>query len=190
MCARSPVGQPYPGLHQKQRGQEGDGGDSAPLLPTGETPIWSPASSSGALGTRKTWTCWSGSRGGHKNDQRDGTPSVRKGCIGVVQKRRLWGDLIVDFQYLKGAYKKDRDRLLSRACCDRTRDNGFKLEEGIFRLCIRQKFFTMRVMRHWHRLPREVVDVPSLETLMVRLDRALSNLMQLKMSLLTARGLD
>jgi len=115
---------------------------------------------------------------------------VRKGCIGVVQKRRLWGDLIVDFQYLKGAYKKDRDRLLSRACCDRTRDNGFKLEEGIFRLCIRQKFFTMRVMRHWHRLPREVVDVPSLETLMVRLDRALSNLMQLKMSLLTARGLD
>jgi len=44
----------------------------------------------------------------------------------------------------------------------------------------------MRVVRHWHRLPREVVDVPSLETFKVRLDGALSNLIQLKMSPLTA----
>ena len=35
----------------------------------------------------------------------------------------------------------------------------------------------MRVVRHWHRLPREVVDAPSLETLKVRLDRALNNLL-------------
>ncbi|KFQ14517.1 hypothetical protein N330_08811, partial [Leptosomus discolor] len=51
-----------------------------------------------------------------------------------------------------------------------------KLKEGKFRLHIRKKFFTMRVVKHWHRLPREVVDVPSLETFKVRLDRALSNL--------------
>jgi len=44
------------------------------------------------------------------------------------------------------------------------------------RLDIRKKFFTMRVMKHWHRRPREVVDAPSLETFEVRLDGALSNL--------------
>jgi len=45
-------------------------------------------------------------------------------------------------------------------------------------------------MKHWHRLPREVVDAPSLQTFKVRLDRALSNQIELKMSLLTAGGLD
>ena len=48
----------------------------------------------------------------------------------------------------------------------------------------------MSVVKHWHRLPREVVDAPSLETFQVRLDRVLSNLIWLKMSLLTAGGLD
>ncbi|KFM06250.1 hypothetical protein AS27_13334, partial [Aptenodytes forsteri] len=54
--------------------------------------------------------------------------------------------------------------------------NGFKLKEGRFRLDTRRKFFTLRVVKHWHRLPREVVDAPSLETFKVRLDGALSNL--------------
>ncbi|KFW62123.1 hypothetical protein AS28_12811, partial [Pygoscelis adeliae] len=54
--------------------------------------------------------------------------------------------------------------------------NGSKLKEGRFRLDIRKKFFTLRVVKHWHRLPREVVDAPSRETFKVRLDGALSNL--------------
>ncbi|GAB0182014.1 hypothetical protein GRJ2_000666700 [Grus japonensis] len=94
-----------------------------------------------------------------------------------LEKRRLWGYLIAAFQYLKGAYKKDGDKLFSRACCDRTGNNGFKLKEGRFRLDIRKKFFTMRVVKHWHRLPREMVDAPSMETFKVRLDGALNNLM-------------
>ncbi|KFQ78380.1 hypothetical protein N335_05556, partial [Phaethon lepturus] len=54
--------------------------------------------------------------------------------------------------------------------------NGFKLKEGIFRLDLQKKFFT-RGVKPWHRLPREVIDAPSLETFQVRLDRALSNLL-------------
>jgi len=65
-----------------------------------------------------------------------------------LKKRRLWGDLIAAFQYLKRAYKKDGDRLFSRACCDRTRGNGFKLKEGSFRLGIKKKFFTLRMVKH------------------------------------------
>ncbi|KFM02310.1 hypothetical protein AS27_03085, partial [Aptenodytes forsteri] len=54
--------------------------------------------------------------------------------------------------------------------------NSFKLKKGRFRLDIRKKFFTMRVVRHWHKLPKEAVDAPSLEVFKIRLDGALCNL--------------
>ncbi|KFQ59326.1 hypothetical protein N334_01565, partial [Pelecanus crispus] len=93
-----------------------------------------------------------------------------------LEKRRLRGDLFATFQYLKGAYRKDGENLFKKPCCDRTRNNGFKLKKNRFRLDIRKKFFTMRVVKHWHRLPREVVEAPSLATFKVRLAGALSNL--------------
>ena len=88
----------------------------------------------------------------------------------------LWGDLIAAFQYLKGTYRKDGEGLFIRECSDRTRGNGFKLKGGSFRLDLRKTFFMMRVMKHWKKLPREVIYASSLEAFKVRLDRALSNL--------------
>jgi len=94
----------------------------------------------------------------------------------TLEKRRLQGDLIAAFQYLKRVNRKDGEGLFTRVCSDRTRGNGSKLKEGRFRLDIRKKFFTMRVVKHWNRLPREAVAAPFLEVLKARLDGALSNL--------------
>ncbi|KFQ62125.1 hypothetical protein N334_10226, partial [Pelecanus crispus] len=94
-----------------------------------------------------------------------------------LEKRRLRGDLIATFQYLKGAYRKDGDNLFCKACCDRTRNNGFKLKEDRFRLDIRKKFFTMRAVKQWNGLPREAVEAPAPETFKGRLDGAVSNLL-------------
>ena len=72
-----------------------------------------------------------------------------------LEKRKLQGDLIAAFQYLKGSNRKEEDRLLCRVCGDRTRRNGFRLKEGRFKLDLRKKSFTVRVVRHWNSLPGE-----------------------------------
>ncbi|KFV04783.1 hypothetical protein N340_12996, partial [Tauraco erythrolophus] len=54
--------------------------------------------------------------------------------------------------------------------------NDIKLNESRFRLSVRKKFLTMRVVNHWNRMPTEAVEAPSLETFKIRLDRAPSNL--------------
>lgn len=64
----------------------------------------------------------------------------------------------------------------SKGNSDRTRGTGFKLEEGRFRADIRKKFLSMRLVRDWNRLPREVVDAKSLGTFKARVDRTLRNL--------------
>ena len=81
-----------------------------------------------------------------------------------LENRRLWRHLIADFQYLKGTYKKAGGGLQTSARSDRTRGNGSKLKEGRCRLNMRKKFFTTMVVKHWKKLPREVVDAPFLES--------------------------
>ncbi|KGL91077.1 hypothetical protein N301_01733, partial [Charadrius vociferus] len=100
---------------------------------------------------------------------------LRKLGLFSLEKRMLQRDPFVVFQYLKRADRKDGDECFCRACCNGTRGNGFNLKEGRFRLAIRKKFFTMRVVKHGNRLPREVVDAPFLELFKARLDEALSN---------------
>jgi len=78
---------------------------------------------------------------------------------------------------LKWNLQKEGNKLFNRACSDRTRGGGFKLQQGGLRAVVRKKFFTTRVVKHWNRMPREVVDGPSLETFKARLDGALSNLL-------------
>ena len=75
-------------------------------------------------------------------------------------------------------------------CSDRTRGNGCKLKEGRCRLDTGKKFFTVRMVKHWSRLPREAVAAPSLAGFKARLDGALSTLGWWKMSLLMAGGLE
>ena len=87
----------------------------------------------------------------------------------------MMGDPISLFQYLKGAYSESGVGLFSLVTGDRMRGNGLKLFHGKFSLGIRKNLFTERIVKHWNRLPREVVESPSLNVFKNHLDVVFRN---------------
>ncbi|KAK4822658.1 hypothetical protein QYF61_018610, partial [Mycteria americana] len=86
-----------------------------------------------------------------------------------LEKRRLSGGLIAVYNFLmkeSGEGGADLFSLVSSG-------NGLKLHQGKFSLDIREKFFIKRVVKHWNKLPREVVMAPSLSVFKKHLDNAL-----------------
>jgi len=88
-----------------------------------------------------------------------------------LRKRRLRGDLINVYKYLKGDGRQMNEaRLFLVVRSDRTRSNGLRLEHRKFHTNMRKNFFTVRVTADWNGLPREVVESPPMEIFKTCLD--------------------
>jgi len=94
-----------------------------------------------------------------------------------LEKRNLMGDLIKVCKYLKESGKQMNEaRLFSVVCSDRTRSNGLKFEHRKFYIDMWRNFM-VRMTEHWNRLPREVMESPTIEIFKTYLDSYLCNLL-------------
>ena len=103
--------------------------------------------------------------------------SLRELRLLSLKIRWLQGDLINLYKYVMGESKEEGARLISEVPSDRTRGNGHKLKHRRLPLNTRKHPSTRSVVELWHRLPREVVESPSLEILKSHLDTVLGSLL-------------
>ena len=154
VCTHSPEGQLYPGLHPQQRGQQGEGGDSAPLLRSGETSpgVLHPALEPSAqdrhgpvgVGPEEATKMIRGLEHLSCGER------LRELGLFSLEKRRLQGHLIVAFSISRGLIRKT-ERLFTRVFNDRTRGNGFGLKDGWFRWC-QVPFISSLLVSNWQTL--------------------------------------
>ena len=97
--------------------------------------------------------------------------------LSSLERRRLRGDPIAPYSFLRRGSGEGGAELFSLGSRDRRLGNGSKLHQGRFRLDIRKHFFTESVVKHWNRHPREVVDAPSLSVFKRHLDNTLNNML-------------
>lgn len=95
------------------------------------------------------------------------------------QRMELRGNLIHAGKHLKGGCNKQGARLFSLMPSDRIRDHGHKLKHWRFPVNMGKYFFTMRVTKHWHGVPREAVESPSLKVFKSHVDTVQNTLIDL-----------
>ena len=96
---------------------------------------------------------------------------LKKLNLHSLERRRVRGDMIEVFKWVKGINKGDIDKVLIISEQDRTRSNGFKLDKFRFRREIGRNWFTNRVVDEWNKLSNFVVSAGTLESFKRRLDR-------------------
>ena len=87
---------------------------------------------------------------------------MKTACVllGSLEKRRLKGDLIAVNYFLRRGSGEGGAGLFSLGTDGRTCGKGTKVHQGLFRLGIRKIFCTVRVVKHWNGLSRDLVDIP------------------------------
>jgi len=99
---------------------------------------------------------------------------LRSVGLSSLKSRSLSGDLAALYSFLRRGSRKESTELFALILSARTRGNGSKLHQGNFRLDTGKHFFTETVAKHWNKLPREVVNAPSLSVFKRHLDNALN----------------